>query len=52
MEIGMAVRGYDGRMLLLSRKNRLSWPAVAGFLAAEALLAAAVLALPWVRHAG
>jgi len=52
METGMAVRGYDGRMLLLSRKNRLSWPAVAGFLAAEALLAAAVLALPWVRHAG
>lgn len=52
METGMAVRGYDGQMLLLSGKNQLSWPAVAGFLAAEALLAATVLALPWVRYAG
>lgn len=53
METGMAVRGYDGRMLLLTRQDRLSWRTVSGFLVLEAVLAAMVLVLPrLVHHAG
>lgn len=52
METGMAVRGYDGRMHLLTRQERVSWQAVSGFLAMEALLAVCVLALSGMNHVG
>jgi cobalt/nickel transport system permease protein len=48
MEMGLAARGYDGTVKLLSRQNRICWGTMAGFLMIQL---AVILFLIWYRGA-